>query len=172
MQNKFLILIFASAFITGCSTLNQQHKKSAICGGSKMAVNISEEDRVSAEILKEVFNNNASAFQKNVSAFCVGILDDRSLKDPSTGILSIFSDHKPKVLPTSVCTSKDGGIFTKTGDRAINFHISNLKKKPDGSYEAQAGYYEGNLSSQTNTYNATKTSGKWVVRLISMGPVS
>lgn len=172
MKSKFLLLALTSVIFTGCSTMDNNNNQQNVRYDSSLQVSTSEEDIVSGEILKTIFDNNASAFQKNVSAFCINVGTEDSVKDPSIGLLSIFSTHKPRVLPASECNSKTGEVFDKSGKRAIIFHISNLNKNADGSYEAEAGYYEGNLSSQTNRYSAKKVSGKWVVNLVEMGPVS
>lgn len=169
MNSKFIFCVLVSALFSGCSSFGSQEH---VRYDSPQPINASEADIVSSEIFKEVFNNNASAFQKNVSSFCLSTGTSTSLQDPSTALILLFAGHTPKITPASECSYKSGGVVDKSGKRAISFKVSDLKKNTDGSYNAQAGYYEGNLSSQTNTYNAKKVDGKWVVNLVEMGPVS
>ncbi|MBU3121761.1 hypothetical protein KPE71_16145 [Acinetobacter soli] len=169
MNNKFLFCILVSALFTGCSNFSSQEN---VRYDRASHISASETDIVSSEIFKEIFDKNASAFQKNVSSFCLSTSTNGSNTDPSNAVISLFAGHSPQILPASECINKAGGVVDKFGKRAILFHVSDLKKNANGSYEAQAGYYEGNLSSQTNTYNAKKVNGKWKVNLVEMGPVS
>lgn len=173
MNNRLFFYILIVIIFTGCSNVNNQETQQQIKhNDSQRITNVSEEDIVSAAIFKELFNNNASAFQKNVSVFCISKTINHASKDPSKALISLLSSNIPKVLPASKCKNKSGEVVDQFDQRAIAFQISNLKKNTKESYEAQAGYYEGNLSSQTNTYTARKINDKWIVNLTEVGPVS
>ncbi|MEQ4869413.1 hypothetical protein ABN137_26320, partial [Escherichia coli] len=59
-----------------------------------------------------------------------------------------------------------------SGQRAIAFTITEVSRISDSEYLVRAGYYEGNLSSQTNQYVAKKNGKDWTVTLKEMGPIS
>lgn len=174
MKKRTLGAIFLStAFLAGCHMENKNNQAQSSGGGVTSPVSISDEQQAKVSVLNYVFNNNASAFQKNVSAFCVmdGTVADNQA-DNSNALARLMKQTDPKVQPYTVCQSNKDSSISFAGQRAIEFVVTEAIKTSDNEYLVRAGYYEGNLSSQTNQYIAKKNGKDWTVTLKEMGAAS
>lgn len=174
MKKRTLGAIFLSTFfLAGCHMEGKNNQSQSCGGGMATPISMSNEQQVKESVLNYVFYNNASAFQKNVSTFCVS---DDSISgheaDASNALARLMKQTNYKVESYTACqVKKDSGV-SFSGHRAIGFTITEVSKVSDDEYLVRAGYYEGNLSSQTNQYLAKKSGNTWVVSLKEMGPIS
>ncbi|EMO1027376.1 hypothetical protein [Enterobacter hormaechei] len=154
--------------------MEDKNTQAQSCGGGfSSSASVTSEQQAKVSVLNYVFNNNASAFQKNVSAFCVR---DSSISgndaDTSKGLATLMKQTNPKVQSYTACQSNKDSSISFSGQRAIAFTITEVSRISDSEYLVRAGYYEGNLSSQTNQYVAKKNGKDWTVTLKEMGPIS
>lgn len=118
-----------------------------------------------------LFVNNASAFKHNVAAYCVGLGQGQTLRDPEPRMVMALNvkdaDPRPVVLPASGCVQ---GVDVKdraTGGRAILFRVSDVQCQGD-SCTFQGGYYEGNVSASNGMFRATRHGDSW--QIMPAGP--
>lgn len=174
MKKRALGVIFLStAFLAGCHMEDKNTQAQSCGGGIASPVSMSDEQQAKVSVLNYVFDNNASAFQKNVSAFCVRDSSvTSSVADNSNELARLMKQTNPKVQSYTACQSNKDSSISFSGQRAIAFTIDQVSRVSDSEYLVRAGYYEGNLSSQTNQYVAKKNGKDWTVTLKEMGPVS
>lgn len=174
MKKRTLGAIFLStAFLAGCHMEDKNTQAQSCGGGIASPASMSDEQQAKVSVLNYVFDNNASAFQKNVSAFCVRDSSAASNDaDTSNALARLMKQTNPKVQPYTACQSNKDSSISFSGQRAIEFVVTEASKVSDNEYLVRAGYYEGNLSSQTNQYLAKKNGKDWTVTLKEMGPVS
>ncbi|WP_337014067.1 hypothetical protein [Pantoea sp. AS142] len=174
MKKRTLGAIFLStAFLAGCH-LEDKNTQAQSCGGGIVTpVSMGNEQQAKASVLNYVFDKNASAFQKNESAFCVR---DSSVSgheaDASNTLSRLMKKTNSRVESYTACQRNKDSSISFSDQRAIEFTITEVSKISDDEYLVRAAYYEGNLSSQTNQYIAKKNGKGWTVTLKDMGPVS
>ncbi len=108
-----------------------------------------------------LFENNASASRQEVSAYCVGGMDQAT----DTKVVNALSDVKPKVLSASSCASGDLAVVKATGHKALIFQVSNVVCESADLCSFQGGYYEANLSASSGYYLAERVNGHWIIRI-------
>ena len=174
MKKETLSIIFLSAiFLAGCHKVDNTSQAQSCGGGRVSQILSSSEQQAKASVLHYVLDNNASAFQKNVSAFCVRDSSVQGHEAEASGTLArLMKQTNSKVEPYTACQSNRDSSISFSDERAIEFTIAEVSKISDNEYLVRAGYYEGNLSSQTNQYIAKKNGKTWTVTLKEVGPVS
>jgi len=153
--------------------MQSEHVMALHGGGFSSSVMSSNEHQAKVSVMSFLFDNNASAFQKDVSAFCVKDMSVRDHEaDNSSRLALLMKKANPKVVSYMLCQINKDSSVSFSGRRAIEFVITEVSKISDEEYLVDAGYYEGNLSSQTNQYRARKNGNSWAVTLEGMGAVS
>lgn len=152
------LLYFGVFMSSGCSTIVSQ---------------ASIDEQVQIATFNEVIKNNLTASPKNISTYCLGIKTPEGIKDPNQQLLrGIVHPTAISIQPNSVCHIEQSSLVKSNGKKAIAFFVDNPQCHTSQNCTIRGGYYEGNLSAQTNMYKAELVNKKWIVTLISEGPVS
>lgn len=125
-------------------------------------------------VLNEVFRSNASPLKDNAGTYCISTGPDIESGDADVEVLAGLRQN-PKVKPRSACEIAPGGngVFDRqTRKPSLIFSVATAACSSSTNCLIFGGYYEGNLSSQTNRYLARLVDGAWRVSLDEMGPVS
>ncbi|MEH3146625.1 MAG: hypothetical protein PGN34_15030 [Methylobacterium frigidaeris] len=122
-----------------------------------------------------MFANNASAAKDSAAAYCIGFGRAPRLRRPDAPTLAALRGLRPAVRPPSACaTTRRGARVIETASRrpALLFGVERLGCTTPDDCTFRGSYYEGNVSSATNTYRARRSGGRWTVELVSLGPIS
>jgi len=125
-----------------------------------------------AAVLETVFGSNASALQTNSPIYCIQAEGGDGRPDMTPQVLAALNGN-PKVRPASACEIAGGGVVDRqTRQRALTFNVATQSCSSATECLIRGGYYEGNVSSQTNIYRARLVNGRWIVVLEEMGAIS
>lgn len=159
LKIKFILTILA---ISGCSTM------------SKVEPSKHHTD-IEMSFFNHLFKNNSATFKNEPkTAYCVGLTDNQGrIRDINKSTLIALNQKQSNhVVNYSECEVKDKVISKSDNSLAILFTISNIQCSSRTDCIIKGGYYEGNLSSQINTYLAKELDGKWEFSVVEFGPVS
>ena len=127
-------------------------------------------------VFRYQFDHNASGSQRNVGYFFLALdRRDPDQSDPPPELLERFKNQSPQVLPASMAkaTIRGGGVKHKDlGGSGLIFNITRITWLDATTAEVDGGYYEGGLSSSSNTYRVIRRGGKWTVTRDKMNSIS
>lgn len=171
MNKAICMIIMPSvlAMMAGCSTADKSVGRGATAAGGGDAP-------IGAQVavFNELFKSNASGQQDKAGSYCVSTGPDIDGKVINPDVLAALRGN-PKVKSIASCEIAEGGngVFDReTRKPALLFNVHTASCVSNSECLLFGGYYEGNLSSQTNRYRARLVSGVWTVTLDEMGPVS
>ncbi len=165
---------YSMAFVIGAALLSACATTGSPIDGRESASAAEAPVAAQAAVLETVFARNASGLGSSSPTYCVraGRVEGRA--DVTRNVVAVLRDN-PKVKPASACEVAKGGngVFDRqTRQRALTFSVVSQSCASSTECLIRGGYYEGNLSAQTNLYRARLIDGRWVVTLEQMGPVS
>ncbi|MEH3099410.1 hypothetical protein [Sphingomonas adhaesiva] len=155
--------LVSAAVLSGCATT-----AGSTAGGAPAPV------AAQAAVLNALFASNASGLQDGSPTYCVRAGGEEAGGEMTRAVVAALRDN-PKVKPASACEIADGGdgVFDRqTRQRAVMFTVETSNCPSATECLIRGGYYEGNLSAQTNVYRARLVEGRWNVSLAETGPVS
>ncbi len=164
----FMTFVIGAALLSACVTSGGQH------GGRGSASATEAPVAAQAAVLETLFARNASGSGSSAPTYCVRAGGVEGRTDVTRNVVAVLRDN-PKVKPASACEIAAGGngVFDRqTRQRALTFSVVSQSCSSSAECLIRGGYYEGNLSAQTNLYRARRVDGGWVVMLEEMGPVS
>lgn len=128
-------------------------------------------DAAAEAAFRFIFANNSSGLQGQASNYCIGIGQGTDLRDPSPAVIQSLADVR-KVVPASACEVSTG-VTNRAGQPSLVFSVEAVDCI-DSVCVVRAGYYEGNVSSQTSQYTLRQANGRWMVdpSATVQGPVS
>lgn len=138
----------------------------AACSFSEVGTACDGGDDLADAVFRFQFANNLSAAGERAGAYFLAVEDDR---DPSSALLSRFSDHSPPVRPLSDLTlseSEERVIDPTTGKPGLIFRIYRRSLLSNSEAIVEGGYYEANLSASWITMRAECREGTWRVERI------
>jgi hypothetical protein len=131
------------------------------------------DEQVQITTFNKVIKNNLATGSTDISTYCLGIKTPEGIKDPNQPLLrGIVHPTAISIQPYSVCHIEQSSLVKSNGKKAIAFFVDKPQCQASQNCTIRGGYYEGNLSAQTNMYKAELVDKKWIVALISEGPVS
>ena len=107
---------------------------------------------IAEAVFRYQFDHNASAIQQKADHYCLSFPDERS---PDAAFLERFDGNHPQVLSADECQRKSG--------HDLFFRVQRFDWRSDTEVWVSGGYWEGNLSSATDSYRVRIKNGKWVV---------
>lgn len=155
--------------LAACSTMGAPEGRGATAQGGPEAPAAAQ-----AAVLREVFRSNASALKSGAHSYCVSTGSDRESNNTDPAVLAELREN-PKVKPASGCEIGSGGngvIDRETRRPSLSFNVNTAACASGTDCLIYGGYYEGNMSSQTNRYRARLMNGIWNVTVDELGPVS
>lgn len=155
--------------VSACSTTGMSTGRGATAQGATEAPVGAQ-----AAVFEEIFRSNASGLQANAASFCIATGADRESNATNPDVLAALRGN-PKVKPAAACEVNAGGngvVDRQSRQPSLMFHVRTESCVSATDCLISGGYYEGNLSSQTNRYRARLVNGTWTVSLDEMGPVS
>lgn len=172
MRNTALCMIVVPgvmAVVAACSPTTMSTGRGATAPGAAEAP-------VGAQVavFGEIFRSNVSALKNDAGSFCISTGPDQESKATDPAVLAAFRDN-PKVKPATACEVNAGGngvVDRQTRQPSLLFNVRTASCVSDSDCLLFGGYYEGNLSAQTNRYRARLVDGAWTVTMDEMGPVS
>jgi hypothetical protein len=134
-----------------------------------------EESNIAEAVFRYEFDHNASAVQKDASAYFLAFGAANAPKDPGADFLKRFADVKPTVKPASA-SLKSGEtrsvIDKSTTKPGVIFYVERLKWTKKDEADVQGGYYESSKSSSSEVYSVVQKGGKWTVTTSKKGEIS
>ncbi len=121
-------------------------------------------------VFNRLFADNASSLKQDASTYCV----DAGSQESTRQVAAALRDNA-KVKPASACDIAAGGngVFDRqTRQRALMFRTTPASCSSASECLIRGGYYEGNVSAQTNLYRVSLVGGHWSVTMEEMGPIS
>lgn len=153
--------------LAACSTMGVPEGRGATAQGGSKAPPAAQ-----AAVLREIFRSNASALKDSAQSYCVSTGPDRESNNADPAVLAELRDN-PKVKPASACEIAGSGVVDRETRRpSLSFNVNTAACSSDTDCLIAGGYYEGNMSSQTNRYRARLMNGVWNVTMDELGPVS
>lgn len=113
---------------------------------------ITAETDIAEAVFRYQFDHNASAIQQKADHYCLSFPDERP---PDAAFLQRFDGNHPQVLSFDECQRKSG--------HDLFFRVQRFDWRSDTEVWVSGGYWEGNLSSSTDSYRVRLKNGKWVV---------
>lgn len=130
-------------------------------------------EQVQVATFNEIIKNNHSSNSIKASTYCLGIKTVNGIEDPNQRLLqNIEHSTAIEIRPYSACYLKQSTSVDFQRKKTISFYVEKPNCYTSKSCIISGGYYEGNLSSQTNMYKASLIGKRWIVKLISEGPIS
>ncbi len=125
-------------------------------------------------VFDELFRSNASAIKDGAASYCISTGAEGSTTTVDLAVLAALRDNA-KVRPASACTiaaNGSGVVDRATGKPSLMFSVDTVSCSSADDCLIRGGYYEANLSAQTNRYRVQRVEGNWRVSIDEMGPVS
>ena len=151
---NFLILALSLAGIVG----------SVYVFGLKSELSAVEERQIETTVLSVLVDYLSNHPEVEADYLFVGV----SGSDPSTGILSDFTDHQPAVEPLSSSTKSFGftaPVVHKSDitKRGITIDMQLLDKEPNGNVKVLVSIYQDRASSSTYEFTLDKFDEKYQI---------
>lgn len=161
-----MVAVMGAALLSACAT-------TAATNGQMAAAGAPAPVAAQVAVLQSLFGANAASLQAASQTYCVRSGGEGGSADMTQAVVAALRD--PKAKPASACeiVEGDGGIIDRqTRQRALMFTVATEHCPSATECLIRGGYYEGNLSAQTNLYRARLANGRWTVSLVEMGPMS
>lgn len=163
-----LAAFLGASSLAACSTTTGTN---GISGGTASAT---APIAAQAAVLENVFGANVSGLKDQSPTYCVKAGGEDGRPDQTQAVVAELRNN-PKVKPASACevAGNGGGVFDRQlRQRALMFTVTTDRCLSATECLIRGGYYEGNMSAQTNVYRARLVDGRWNVTLEEMGPVA
>ena len=151
---KAILLLFSLVSATACASSAPPPPDS---GPGRLAA----EADIAEAVFRYQFEHNASGIQQKADHYCLSLPGERS---PDAGFLHRFDGNKPPVSTADECERKSG--------HDLFFRVQHLDWRSEAEVWVRGGYWEGNLSSSTESYRVRRKNGKWVVDGARMEAIS
>ena len=130
-------------------------------------------------VLRDKFHNNGSGVFTNTNnvdttnkVYFIGFYDEIDSNytfhgnaiDPNKEFLSRFNGYIKKVKKISDCEKVGGNFVDKvTKEKGMIFRVGPINWISKTEAEVEAGYYDGFVSADCETYGIYKEKGKWFI---------